>query len=183
MPPDKGVMIATEFHALLDAAVDAVVVIDESGTIITFNRAAERMFGHAAADLQGGDVSVLMGEPYRSRHLQHLERYVESGDAHIIGRSREVEARRAMGTCFRPRSASEKLPTVTSGFLSASYATSEQRAAEHSFRALELKLAHVGRFQLDGRDGGWHRTRDQSAPLGHSDLCAGRQAGLAVARR
>ena len=51
--PKYAAMVAAEFQALLDAAVDAIIVIDEHGQIMTFNRAAERMFGYAAADVVG----------------------------------------------------------------------------------------------------------------------------------
>ncbi|HET8696968.1 MAG TPA: PAS domain-containing protein, partial [Gammaproteobacteria bacterium] len=44
-------MDVTELRALLDAAVDAIVVIDAAGSIATFNRAAELLFGYCAADV------------------------------------------------------------------------------------------------------------------------------------
>ena len=69
-------MVAAEFQALLDAAVDAIVVIDERGLVITFNRAAERMFGYAAADVLGGNVSKLMDEPYLSQHDGYVAHYI-----------------------------------------------------------------------------------------------------------
>ena len=144
-------MVAAEFQALLDAAVDAIVVIDEAGTIITFNRAAERMFGYAAADVLGNNVSVLMDEPYRSEHDQYVSRYAETGEAHIIGKGREVEARRANGEIFPVSLAvGEALDGGNRRFVGIIRDLSEQRAAEQSARALELKLAHVGRFNLMG---------------------------------
>ncbi|HEY9183594.1 MAG TPA: PAS domain S-box protein, partial [Gammaproteobacteria bacterium] len=93
-------MIAAEFKALLDAAVDAIVVIDDRGQVVTFNRAAERMFGYAASDVLGKDVSMLMGDPHRSQHGQYLERYLSTGAPRVIGKGREVEARRANGESF-----------------------------------------------------------------------------------
>ena len=144
-------MIAAEFQALLDAAVDAVVVIDEAGKIITFNSAAERMFGYAAADVLRRDVSILMDEPYRSKHGQYLKRYVETGDAHIIGKGREVEARRANGEGFPVSLAvGEAVDGDKRRFVGIVRDLSEQRAAEQRARSLELKLAHVGRFNLMG---------------------------------
>ena len=71
-------MVAAEFQALLDAAVDAIVVIDIQGSIITFNRAAERMFGYGAADVLGTNVGILMSQPNGSEHNQYLARYVET---------------------------------------------------------------------------------------------------------
>ena len=144
-------MVAAEFHALLDAAVDAIVVIDDTGNIITFNRAAERMFGCAGADVLGRNVSVLMDEPYRSEHEHYLARYIETGDAHIIGKGREVEARRANGEVFPVSLAvGEAVDGGKRRFVGIIRDLSAQRAAEQSNRALELKLAHVGRFNLMG---------------------------------
>jgi len=144
-------MVAAEFQALLDAAVDAIIVIDEGGSIITFNRAAERMFGYVAADVLGKNVSVLMGEPYRSEHDRYVARYVATGDARIIGKGREVEARRANGEVFPVSLAvGEAVNGDKRRFVGIVRDLSEQRAAEQSARALELKLAHVARFNLMG---------------------------------
>ena len=93
-------MIAAEFQALLDAAVDAIIVIDEHGQILTFNRAAERMFGYPAVDVVGKNVTVLMSAPYRLQHDRYVARYVTTGESHIIGKGREIDARRASGEVF-----------------------------------------------------------------------------------
>jgi two-component system sensor kinase FixL len=144
-------MVAAEFHALLDAAVDAIVIIDERGKIITFNRAAEHMFGYAAADVLGNNVSVLMDEPYRSEHDGYVARYVATGEAHIIGKGREVEARRANGEVFPVSLAvGEASDGDKRRFVGIVRDLSAQRAAEQSARSLELRLAHVGRFNLMG---------------------------------
>jgi two-component system sensor kinase FixL len=144
-------MVAAELQALLDAAVDAIVVIDAQGIITTFNRAAERMFGYAQADVLGKNVSILMDEPYRSQHDHYVGRYVETGDAHIIGKGRDVEARRANGEVFPVSlSVGDALHGETRRFVGIIRDLSAQRAAEQSARALELRLAHVGRFNLMG---------------------------------
>jgi two-component system sensor kinase FixL len=144
-------MVAAEFQALLDAAVDAIVVIDERGLIATFNRAAERMFGHSARDVVGKNVNVLMGEPHHSEHERYMSRYAETGAPKIIGKGREVEARRANGEMFP---VSLAVGEATEGgvrrFVGIIRDLSEQRAAEQEARALEHKLAHVGRFNLMG---------------------------------
>jgi two-component system, LuxR family, sensor kinase FixL len=144
-------MVAAEFQALLDAAVDAIVVIDERGVIITFNRAAERMFGYAEADVLGKNVSMLMGEPHFSRHDGYIARYVATGEAHIIGKGRDVEAHRSNGEVFPVSLAvGEAVGDGKRRFVGIVRDLSMQRAAEQRTRALELRLAHVGRFNLMG---------------------------------
>ena len=144
-------MVVAEFQALLDAVVDAIVVIDERGQIITFSRAAERMFGHAATDVVGKNVNVLMPEPHRSRHDGYVEHYVATGEAHIIGKGRDVEARRANGELFPVSlSVGEAKDGRGRRFVGVIRDLSAQRAAEQRSRSLELRLAHVGRFNLMG---------------------------------
>jgi two-component system sensor kinase FixL len=148
---EYGAMVAAEFQALLDAAVDAIVVIDEQGQIITFSRAAERMFGHAAADVVGKNVSVLMAEPHRSNHEGYIQRYRATGEAHIIGSGREVDARRANGETFPVSLAvGEAKEGGKRRFVGIIRELSAQRAAEQRSRSLELRLAHVGRLNLMG---------------------------------
>jgi two-component system sensor kinase FixL len=89
-----------ELAAFLDAAVDAVVVIDHRGRIETFNRAAEKLFGYSAAEVLGKNVSVLMPEPDCSAHDAYMARYLATGEARIIGKAREVRALRKDGTGF-----------------------------------------------------------------------------------
>ena len=149
--PEYAAMVAAEFQALLDAAVDAIIVIDERGQILTFNRAAERMFGHAAADVLGKNVNVLMGEPYRAEHDGYMARYLATGEAHIIGKGREVEGRRANGESFPVSLAvGEAAGSGQRRFVGIIRDLSAKRAAEQRARSLEHRLAHVGRFNLMG---------------------------------
>lgn len=87
-------------RAIVDTAVDAIVTIDEHGIIDTMNPAGERLFGYAAAEVFGKNVSMLMPSPYREQHDGYLERYVRTGEKRIIGIGREVVGLRKDGTVF-----------------------------------------------------------------------------------
>jgi PAS domain-containing protein len=71
---------------LMDAALDAVVTIDEDGTIISWNAQAEPVFGHAAEDAIGRDLADLIVPPsMREAHRNGMARYLKSGKATILG--------------------------------------------------------------------------------------------------
>ncbi len=91
---------SVEAQALLDATVDAVILIDHRGIMQAFNRSAERLFGYSAAETLGSNVSMLMTERDRDQHDAYLARYLRTGVAHIIGVGREVQARRKDGSVF-----------------------------------------------------------------------------------
>ena len=93
-------MPANVLQAVMDAAVEAIILIDGRGTVSAFNRSAERLFGYTASEVLGRNVAVLMGEPYRSAHDDYLARYAETRIPHIIGVGREIEARRKDGSVF-----------------------------------------------------------------------------------
>jgi two-component system sensor kinase FixL len=109
------------------------------------------MFGHSADAVVGRNVSLLMGDPYRSQHDGYVGRYVATGEPHIIGKGREIEARRANGELFPVSLAvGEAIQDGQRRFVGIIRDLSAQRAAEQRARALELRLAHVGRFNLMG---------------------------------
>jgi two-component system sensor kinase FixL len=88
------------WRAVIDSAVDAIIVIDQRGAIEVFNPAAERMFGYREADVLGRNVTLLMPAPYRDEHDGYMSHYLETGEQRIIGVGREVRATRRDGTTF-----------------------------------------------------------------------------------
>lgn len=85
---------------IFDAAVDAIVIINEQGLILGFNSSAEKIFKIPAEDAIGKDVNILMPEPHKSKHKDYVRRYLETGIPHIVGIGRKVEAMRSDGSLF-----------------------------------------------------------------------------------
>ncbi|MBF0126064.1 MAG: PAS domain S-box protein [Magnetococcales bacterium] len=87
-------------RAIVETAVNGIVTIHASGEVISFNPAAEGLFGYAAAEVIGRNVNLLMPPPHQGAHDGYLRRYLESGQRTIIGVGREVEGRRRDGSTF-----------------------------------------------------------------------------------
>ena len=99
-PQSSGGLADSLYRAVVDTVIDAIVVIDSTGAIRSINQATERVFGYRTGELIGGNVSLLMPEPYAGAHDGYLANYLRTGTKKIIGIGREVAGRRKDGAVF-----------------------------------------------------------------------------------
>src|SRR6185295_2976521 len=137
--------------AIVQSAVDAIVLIDAHGRIEEFNPAAERLFGYTRAEVLGRNVSLLMPEPYRHEHDGYLQRYLASGVPRIIGTGRRVTGQRKDGTTFPLHLAvGEAEMDGERKFTGIVHDLSEQMALEDRLRASEERWRSVVESAVDG---------------------------------
>jgi PAS domain S-box-containing protein len=87
-------------RSALDAAPDAMLIIDESGTIRYANRQVSALFGYPHDAVIGLPVDSLMPERYRERHHIHRKDFLRSPRMRPMGQGLELYGRRADGTEF-----------------------------------------------------------------------------------
>jgi diguanylate cyclase (GGDEF)-like protein/PAS domain S-box-containing protein len=87
-------------RAVLETAITAIIIIDGKGKVQSVNPAAEHLFQYSSPEIVGENIKILMPEPYHSEHDNYLSRYMEKGQAHIIGIGREVVCKRKDGSVF-----------------------------------------------------------------------------------
>jgi len=89
-----------KLHAILNSIVDAVININDKGKITAFNHAAEKIFGYQEAEVLGENISLLMPRSYAVHHDDHIQKYLQSGESKVIGKSLELPALRKDGEKF-----------------------------------------------------------------------------------
>ncbi|MDQ3914144.1 MAG: SpoIIE family protein phosphatase [Actinomycetota bacterium] len=87
--------------AILEAALDCIVLMDHTGRIVEFNPMAERVFGYKREDVVGKEMASMIIPPaLRDKHRAGLARYLETGEGPVVGNRIEITGWRADGTEF-----------------------------------------------------------------------------------
>lgn len=142
-PRDRDVLL----RSIIETSPDGLITIDEDGQILSFNSAAETMFGYRADEVIGKAVACLMPAPFRDAHDGYMERYQRTGERRIIGIGREVMARKKTGEVFPIDLAVGEIQLADcrqfAGFIRDA---SARHAAEQSVHELRSELVHVSRL-------------------------------------
>ncbi len=79
-----------KYRVMAQTATDAIITIDWNGTLIFANPAVEQLFGYKPEELIGRQITMLMPERFRKRHLQSMSRYLETGIKSVSWKALEV---------------------------------------------------------------------------------------------
>jgi PAS domain S-box-containing protein len=140
-----------ELEIVMNSVLDGFIIIDEKGSIQSFNKAAIEVFGYSLEEVIGKNVKMLMPDPYHSEHDQYLTNYKETGDKKIIGLGREIVAQRKDGSCF-PMELSVNEMKLEHGrfFLGTIRDITEKKEAEKSIRSHLEHIETMMNTVLDG---------------------------------
>ena len=145
-------------QAILDVAYEAIISIDENGTIESMNKQVENMFGYPESQLLGENVSALMPAPYKKVHSDYIQHYCQTGEAKVIGEGREVLGLHRNGSEFPIHlTITETAVRGSRLFIGMIRDLSEQQETDRRLKQLQSELDR-GRFgQLIGRSPGMNK--------------------------
>jgi len=88
------------FRSVVQSAGDAIILSNEAGNIVFWNKGAESIFGYTEKEIAGAPIDTLMAETYRAEYRAGFERFRVTGRSQIIGKTVELDGLRKDGTVF-----------------------------------------------------------------------------------
>ncbi len=142
---------ASHLQSILDSIPEAMIVIDERGSMQSFSATAERLFGYGAAEVLGKNVKQLMPSPYRQEHDSYLDRYLRTGERRIIGIGRVVVGQRKDGSTFPMELAVGEMRVRDQRFFTGFIRDlTERQQTEARLQELQAELVHISRLTAMG---------------------------------
>lgn len=122
--------------AVIETSLDGFITIDEKGFVTSIDRSGEETFGYSADEIIGQNVKILMPEKDALQHDSRLANHIRTGEITMIGKGRELTARRKDGSNFPIEIRVVELPPSKDGrgFVGAIRDISERRAAEEELK-------------------------------------------------
>ncbi|WP_405807720.1 PAS domain S-box protein [Streptomyces sp. NBC_00210] len=132
------------FRGLLEAAPDAMVIVDNAGTIRLVNAQTEALFGYQREELLGRPVEILVPGRFQAHHAHHRNGYIHNRQVRPMGAGLELHGLRKDGTEFPVEISLSPLETTDGLLVSAAVRdVSERKAAEEQLTALYEQQRHV----------------------------------------
>ena len=88
------------FRSVVQSAGDAIILADETGKIVFWNKGAETIFGYVEDEILGAQIETLLPETYRAQHQESFERFRLTGRSQIIGKTVELQGLRKDQSLF-----------------------------------------------------------------------------------
>ncbi|MDE0455967.1 MAG: PAS domain S-box protein [Chromatiales bacterium] len=144
-----------KLHRVIDSALDGMIVIDASGTVLLYNAACERLFGYSAQEVLGNNVRMLMTQRDRKSHDTYIRNYLRSGKAKVIGIGRDVTGRRKDGSTVPMRLSVGELrdDAGVPFFIGTLHDLTERLRARARIEELQSELMQVARASAVGEMG------------------------------
>jgi PAS domain S-box-containing protein len=129
------------FRGLLDAAPDAMIIVDSAGRIVLTNRQAKALFGYEPEELLGQPIEILVPEGYRAGHVPQRDQFMTEPRTRPMGAGLALAARRKDGSEV-PVEISLSPVTTRQGLLvtAAVRDVTERKRAEAQIAALNADL-------------------------------------------
>jgi len=139
------------YRAIVQAAQDGIILGDPEGNILSWNEAAQNMFGYTAEEIVGKSLTLLMPHRYRQAHQQGLERIRSTGERRVVGKTVELYGLRKGGEEFPIElSLSRSVETEEVFYCGIIRDISERKLAEQSLKDSEERFREIFTSSNDG---------------------------------
>jgi PAS domain S-box-containing protein len=91
---------SNHLQAIANSTTDALIAIDHAGIVVSWNRAAEKIFGYSATEMIGESIHSIIPKRFKKAHDRGLERVNTGGEQHVIGQAVTLAGLRKDGTEF-----------------------------------------------------------------------------------
>jgi two-component system sensor kinase FixL len=133
--------------SVLDSAAVGIVIVDEQGRILTFNRACERLFGYGAAEILGENVRILIPAEHTAQHDASFAAYARGGGSKSVGTGRELRGLHRDGSAFPLElTIGEAMTPDGRQFVGIMRDLRPRRATEQRLGELQADLVHMARI-------------------------------------